>query len=168
MCYMIFVKYHMDIKNLKPNKNSITKQGYFNISESTKYNGKNKKVIYRSSWEYRFCVWCEQNTNIEKWCSESVQIKYLCPVNNTIRNYYPDFWVKFTNGETWIVEVKPQKDYKLVPVLPKRKTKKALLNYHNLKNTIRVNIAKFKSAITFANNNGWKFFIADENWFFKK
>ena len=158
----------MNIKNLKPNKSSITKQGYFDISESTKYNGNQKKVIYRSSWEFKFCVWCEQNPNIVKWCSESIEIKYICPLTNNTRNYYPDFWVKFTNGETWIVEVKPQREYKLVPEPPKRKTKKSLENYYSLKKTIRVNIAKFKYAIQFANRNGWKFFVADEDWFFKK
>lgn len=157
----------MNIKNLKPNKNSITKQGYFNISESIKYNGKVKKVVYRSSWEYRFCVWCEKNPDIKNWCSESVQIKYLCPIDNVIKNYYPDFWVRFTNGDTWVVEVKPKKEYKLIPKEPIRKTKKSLTNYYNLQNTIRVNISKFKSAIIFCKNNNWKFFVADEDWFFK-
>jgi hypothetical protein len=158
----------MNIKNLKPNKNSRTKQGYFNISESTKYNGKTKKVIYRSSWEYKFCVWCEQNPNIQNWCSESVQIKYICPIENVTRNYYPDFWIKFTNGDTWIIEVKPEREYKIVPEPPKRKTKKAIQNYIDLKKTIRINIAKFRYASQYANNRGWKFFVADEKWFFNK
>lgn len=157
----------MDIKNLKPNKKSRTKQGYFNISESKRYNGKVKQVIYRSSWEYKFCVWCERSPLVKNWCSESVQIKYHCPINNNIRNYYPDFWVKLKSGEVWVVEVKPAKEYKLQPKAPKRKTKKSVENYYNLVSTIKINISKFKSAIAFCKSRNWKFFVADEDWFFK-
>lgn len=155
----------MGIKNLKPTKNARTKQGYFDISESTKYNGKVKKVIYRSSWEYRFCVWCENNPNVEKWCSESVEIKYQCPIENTIKNYYPDFWVKMKDGRVWVVEVKPEKEYKIVPNPPKRKTKKAIENYNYYIKAITVNLSKFKSAVTFCKKRDWTFFVADENWF---
>ena len=155
----------MGIKNLKPTKNARTKQGYFDISESTKYNGKVKKVIYRSSWEYRFCVWCENNPSVEKWCSESVEIKYHCPINNTIKKYYPDFWVKMSDGRVWVVEVKPSKEYKEVPKLPKRKTKKAMQNYDYLRRAITVNLSKFKSAIAFCKKQEWTFFVADEDWF---
>ena len=159
------VKYTMNIKNLKPTKNGKTKQGYFDISESTKYNGKVKTVIYRSSWEHMFCPWCERNPLVEKWCSESVQIKYHCPIDNTVKNYYPDFWIKLTDGRTMVVEVKPAQEYKIEPSKPKRKTQKSLARYKYLKNAVTVNLSKFKSAISYCKSRGWTFFVADETWF---
>ena len=74
----------MNIKNLKPTKNARTKQGYFNVNESVKYIGSVKKVIYRSSWEQRFCTWCERSPLVNKWASESIAIKYQCPIENKI------------------------------------------------------------------------------------
>jgi len=53
----------MSIKNVKPTKNSFYKQGYFDVSESTKYVGP-QPVIFRSSWEKKFAHYCEKNTKI--------------------------------------------------------------------------------------------------------
>lgn len=158
----------MSIKNLKPTKNARTKQGYFPVKESVKYIGAVKKVIYRSSWEQRFCTWCERSPQVEKWASESVAIKYHCPIENRIKNYYPDFLVKLSNGQTWLVEVKPAQEYKQPPTKPKRKTKKALTSYEYLMKNYLVNKSKFKSAIAFCKTKDWVFFVADENWFNKK
>jgi len=159
------IKYCMSIKNLKPTKKARTKQGYFSVMDSTKYIGTVKKVIYRSSWEQRFCVWCERNPQVDKWASESVVIKYNCPIENKIKNYYPDFLVKLTNGQTWLVEVKPSQEYKNPPEKPKRKTKKSLQTYEYLMKHYLVNTSKFKSATAFCKTNGWIFFVVDENWF---
>ena len=155
----------MNIKNLKPTMNGRTKQGYFNISESVKYIGAVKKVIYRSSWEQRFCIWCERSPVVEKWSSESIVVKYHCPIDNRVKNYYPDFLVKMSDGKTWLVEVKPAQEYKNPPSKPKRKTKKSLKTYEYLMKNYIVNTSKFKSAIAFCDSKGWTFFVADENWF---
>ena len=155
----------MGIKDLKPTKNARTKQGDYSVKESVKYVGAVKKVIYRSSWEQRFCTWCERSPKVEKWASESIAIKYHCPIENKLKNYYPDFLVKLTNGQTWLVEVKPSKEYKSPPEKPKRKTKKAMSNYEYLMKHYLVNNSKFKSAISFCESKGWTFFVADEKWF---
>tara|TARA_R110000796_G_scaffold159388_10_gene276256 strand:- start:5240 stop:5719 length:480 start_codon:yes stop_codon:yes gene_type:complete len=158
----------MNIKNLKPQKNGRTKQGYFKVTESVKYVGAVKKVIYRSSWEERFCIFCERNPIVSKWSSESITIKYHCPIDNRIKNYYPDFLVKLANGKTWLVEVKPAQEYKKPPAKPKRKTKKALSSYEYLMKNYVVNMSKFKSARAYCESKGWEFFIADETWFKKR
>jgi hypothetical protein len=155
----------MDIKKLKPNKKAKTQQGYFNISESTKYFGKEKKVIYRSSWEYMFCTWCEKNPKVQNWASESIAIKYVCPLDNIVKNYYPDFIVKMIDDSFWIVEVKPEREYKIFPEKPKRKTQKSLANYEYLLNAFLVNQSKFKSAKHYCELKNWKFIVVDENWF---
>jgi hypothetical protein len=155
----------MGIKDLKPTKNARTHQGYYDISESKKYIGRDKTVIYRSSWEKMFCNWCERNPQVVKWASESVAIKYLCPLENKIKNYYPDFLVKLEGNKTILVEVKPESEYKTEPKKPKRKTKKAMKNYQYLYNAWLTNQSKFKSAIAFCKSKGWGFKVADENWF---
>jgi hypothetical protein len=155
----------MSIKNLKPTKNARTKQGYFSIKESKKYVGKVKTVIYRSSWEQRFCTWCERSPQVSQWASESIAIKYHCPIENKLKNYYPDFVVKLSTGKVWLVEVKPSKEYIAPPPKPNRKTKKAMKNYEYLLKNYIVNTSKFKSARAFCESKNWTFFVADEDWF---
>ena len=48
----------MNIKNNKPRKKSKYAQGYFPINECKKYVGYGP-IIYRSSWERKFCFYCE-------------------------------------------------------------------------------------------------------------
>ena len=155
----------MNIKNLKPNFNAATNQGYFNVNESVKYIGKEKKVIYRSSWEKRFCIWCESSPTILQWACETIEIKYFCPVNQKQRNYYPDFLIKTSDNKVLIVEVKPKKDYLILPVVPKRKTDKSITNFINAKKTIAINLAKFSSAKEYCKIRGWEFLVVNEDWF---
>lgn len=153
----------MSIKNLKPKKNGKTKQGYFSIKESKKYFGKGP-VIYRSSWEYKFCVWAERNTSVKRWSSEPVSIKYFDSYNQRYSNYYPDFLVELTDGTKILIEVKPRK-HLIKPTKPKRKTKKAVENYLYTLEQYTKNMCKFQAALKYCENKGWKFRIADETWF---
>lgn len=153
----------MSIKNLKPRKNSSTRQGYFSIKESLKYFGKGP-VIYRSSWEYRFCVWAERNPTVSKWSSEPIGIKYYDTYNNKWSRYYPDFLIILDTGKQVLIEVKPRK-HLLKPDKPARKTKKAVENYlYNLEQYTK-NMCKFKAALKYCKSKGWVFRIADETWF---
>jgi hypothetical protein len=54
-----------------------------------------------------FCRFLDHNNNVLFWNSEDVQIKYKDPINPIdkygkpkIRTYFPDFLVKFINGQT--------------------------------------------------------------------
>ena len=153
----------MSIKNLKPKKNSNTKQGYFSVTTSTKYFG-NGPVIYRSSWEYKFCVWAERNPNVKKWSSESVSIKYWNSFDDKYSLYYPDFLIELVNGLIFLIEVKPA-SHMTKPNLPKRQTKKSIANYLYVKEQYTKNMCKFQAAIKYCEAKSWKFRIADESWF---
>ena len=59
-----------------------------------KYIGNPNNIICRSSWERRFCNWCDKNENILEWGSEELYIPYYDPVKRKVRKYYPDFFVK--------------------------------------------------------------------------
>ena len=117
----------MNIKNNKPSKKSQYIQGYINILECKKYTGQGP-IIYRSSRERRFSLYCERNPNIEKWSSEPVTIKYYNPLDEKYHNYFPDFLIKLVSGSIILIEIKP-KSQLVKPNPPKKKTKKAITSY---------------------------------------
>lgn len=153
----------MSIKNLKPRKNAPTKQGYFTINECKKYFGKGP-VIYRSSWEYKFCIWAERNSSVKRWSSEPVAITYFNPYTHKYSKYYPDFLVELTDGKVILIEVKPRKHI-VKPEKPKRKTKKAIASYIYTLEQYTKNMAKFQAAVKYCEGKKWVFRIADESWF---
>ena len=50
----------MSIKKVKPTSKSGFKQGYYKPKYPQKYRGEGP-IIYRSSWERKFCYWCDHN-----------------------------------------------------------------------------------------------------------
>ena len=78
-----------------------------------KYKGNPNNIICRSSWERKFCAWCDLNENIVEWASEEFCIPYLSPLDGRVHRYFPDFLIKVKekNGstKTYVVEVKPKK-----------------------------------------------------------
>lgn len=125
----------MSIKNLKPNAKSGFKQGYYQPQNMAKYIGP-LPIIYRSSWERKFCHWCDHNEDITQWASEPFSIEYFNLLDNRIHRYYPDFYIRMKREvedgkyitENWAVEVKPKAQLQK-PKEPKRKTAKAMANY---------------------------------------
>ena len=99
----------MSIKNLKPSGNSGFIQGYYNPINPDKYIGPTP-IIYRSSWERKFCIMCDNRDDVIKWSSEPVEIKYMWSFDKREHRYYPDFYMK-TRGlegeEEFLVEIKP-------------------------------------------------------------
>lgn len=144
----------MDIKKLKPNPRSHFKQGYFDVSKSTKYVGQ-QPVIYRSGLEYKAFVAFEKASTIEQWSSEPNFIKISYTYNNKQHNYHIDAYLKYTNGKQQIVEIKPQYQVEQ-PQMSKFKTNaqfiKALDVYQR-------NVAKWKAANQFAIDNKMEFKI---------
>jgi len=59
-----------------------------------KYKGDPNNIICRSSWERKFCRWCDLNENILQWGSEEFFIPYLSPIDNRVHKYFPDFIIK--------------------------------------------------------------------------
>jgi hypothetical protein len=120
----------MDIKKLKPTAKSGYKQGYYKPHNPEKYVGR-LPIIYRSSWERKFCHWCDHNEEVIGWSSEPFEISYYNILDKKYHKYYPDFYVKMKKGEIYeeyVVEIKPKAQLKK-PEPPKRNTKKALENF---------------------------------------
>ena len=44
----------------------------FKPSNPQKYQGDPENIICRSSWERKFCNYCDTNPNILKWCRQEL------------------------------------------------------------------------------------------------
>ena len=133
----------------------------FKPSNPQKYQGDPENIICRSSWERKFCNYCDTNPNILKWASEEFSIPYVSPTDNRVHRYFPDFLieVKETSGKIkkYVVEVKPAKQTQ-PPKQGKRITKSFLYEAK----TYAVNQAKWKAAAEFCLDNGVEFKIITE------
>lgn len=126
-----------------------------------KYKGDPNNIICRSSWERKFCRWCDLNESILEWGSEEFFIPYISPVDNRVHRYFPDFIVKVKESsgqiKTYIIEVKPKKQT-FPPKTPKRQTKSYLYECK----TYAVNQAKWKAAEEFCADRKIEFKIITE------
>jgi len=128
-----------------------------------KYKGDPNNIICRSSWERRFCVWCDLNESILEWGSEELWIPYVSPVDGRVHRYFPDFIMKVQDKDgkikTYIIEVKPKKQTLPPTNTPKRKSKTWL---HEVK-TYAVNQAKWKAASEFCKDRLLEFKVITED-----
>ena len=133
----------------------------FKPSHPEKYQGNPNNIICRSSWERRFCFWCDTNENVLKWASEEFSIPYVAP-DGRVRRYYPDFLIEFRdiNGKVkkQIIEVKPKKQTQ--PPKPGKRTTKSYLYEAQ---TYEKNMKKWQAACEFAKDNGIEFRIITED-----
>ena len=135
----------------------------FKPKKPKKYKGDITNIICRSSWERRFCNYCDLNENIIEWGSEEFWIPYLSPVDKKIHRYFPDFIIKVKEStgklKTYVIEVKPKKQTK-PPVKRKRVTKSYIYEC----TTWEVNKAKWRAAQEFCDDRriGFKIITEDE------
>ena len=135
--------------------------GRFKPKNYKKYKGDPTNVFYRSLWERRFMVYCDNNPNILEWGSEEIIIPYKSPLDKKVHRYFPDFFIKYKNSSgkiiREIIEVKPKRHLS-PPKEPKRKTKR----YLGEVNTYIINQAKFKAAEEFCKDRKLGFRILTE------
>ena len=128
----------------------------------SKYKGDPNNIICRSSWERKFCQWCDRKENVISWASEEISIPYVSPKDNRIHRYYPDFLIKvkeYNNRiQTYVVEVKPKKQ-----TLPPKPRKRVTKSYIYECTTYAVNQAKWKAAGEYCKDHLIEFKIVTEN-----
>lgn len=138
-------------------------KGKYNPKNIIKYQGDPTKIIYRSLWERKFMVFCDENNNVLEWSSEEIVIPYISPVDNKVHRYYVDFWIKIKTKkiiEEYLIEIKPYKQC-LKPKIndinkPSKKELKEIKKWE-------VNKQKWKYANNFAKENNIKFKILTEH-----
>lgn len=142
----------MNIKQLKPRKNSRYSQGYIDPNSCKKLFPQliHDSIIYRSSYEKKFIIWLEQNKKVKYWGSECFKIPYIMP-DGSKHSYYPDYFVEMVDGECWVVEIKPYNQTQR----PINENCWAAREYVK-------NICKWKEAKEFCRKKGFKFHIFTE------
>jgi|TARA_Y100000022_G_scaffold194938_1_gene199955 hypothetical protein len=127
-----------------------------------KYKGNPNNIICRSSWERRFCRWCDLNDSILEWGSEEFYIPYLSPIDNRVHKYFPDFIVKLRENsgriKTYVIEVKPKKQTR-----PPKPGKKKTKSYIYEATEYAKNQAKWKAAVEFCKDHMIEFKIITED-----
>ena len=136
--------------------------GKFIPTNITKYRGDVKKIVYRSLWERRFMVYCDNTSAILEWGSEEVIIPYVSPLDGRRHRYFPDFYIKVRQRDKtikkMIIEVKPKIQCG-PPKTPKRRTRRYITEVR----TWGVNEAKWKAAIEWCTDRGMEFKILTED-----
>ena len=136
--------------------------GKFIPTNIAKYRGDVKKIVYRSLWERRFMVYCDNTSAILEWGSEEVIIPYVSPLDGRRHRYFQEFYIKVRQRDKtikkMIIEVKPKIQCG-PPKTPKRRTKR----YINEVRTWGVNEAKWKAAIEWCVDRGMEFKILTED-----
>ena len=147
-----------DIKSLKPQKNSRYEQGYINPSSCKKLfeSQKGEPIIFRSSLEWKFANWCEQNPKVKHWGSECIQVPYFDPRDQKQHMYNPDFFIETIDGCRTAIEIKPASQ-----------TQKPKYPYRDdyQWNMYIKNCLKWDAAVKFFREKGIKFRIIIEDFF---
>ena len=130
--------------------------GRYTVKKPKKYKGDSTQVVYRSLWEKHAFKWCDNNSDIVEWSSEEVVIPYLYEVDKRYHRYFMDLKIKFRNGKTVLVEIKPDKETR--PPEGQRRTKR----YINEAFTYIKNQNKWDAAHEYAQDRGWEFWIWTE------
>lgn len=130
-------------------------QGKFTPKNPEKYIG-NKMPTYRSSWEFAFMRFCDNNESIQKWASEAISIPYRCPLTGKQTIYVPDFFIQYIDktGKMYVelIEVKPQSQTMYEKVGKNRNNQ---IEYAR-------NMSKWRAATAWCNAHGIKFRVLNE------
>lgn len=130
-------------------------QGIYKIMNPQKYVG-TKAPRYRSSWEFTFMKFCDENNHVLQWASESVSIPYRHPLTGKQTIYIPDFLITYqgSNGRTVgeLIEIKPRKQSVIEGKMSERD-----------RAIVAVNYAKWDSATKWARRQGLTFRVINED-----
>ena len=130
-------------------------QGAYKLKNPEKYMG-HRMPIYRSSWEYTFMSFCDNNPSIQEWVSEGVKIPYRDPLTGKQTVYVPDFLITYLDKNMTkhveLIEIKPANQ-----MLRERVGK----NPYNQAQYVK-NMAKWKAAGIWCKNQGIKFRVINE------
>jgi hypothetical protein len=137
-------------------------KGKYKPSYPKKYKGNPNNIVYRSLWERKFMVYCDNNQNILEWGSEEVIVPYRSPIDNRYHRYFPDFYIKVKESNSMIkkmiIEIKPFKQC-IEPKVKQRKTKGYIYEVVEYAK----NQAKWNAAKEWCLDRGYEFKVLTEN-----
>lgn len=128
--------------------------GKYTIKNVEKYVGK-KNPTYRSSWEFTFMRFCDNNPAVVNWASEAIQIPYFNPVSGRQTIYVPDFLVVY-------VDANKKQHTELVEIKPSRETTMESAKSYRDKLMVAINMAKWAAAQSWCKANNMRFRVVSE------
>jgi hypothetical protein len=131
-------------------------QGIYTVKNPEKYVG-TRLPTYRSSWEFTFMTFCDNNPAIQQWSSEAVRIPYRDPLTGKQSMYVPDFLIVYIDKTT-------KKHAELIEIKPINQTLKEKVgkNVYNQAQFVK-NQAKWAAAGAWCKQHGIKFRIISEH-----
>jgi hypothetical protein len=133
--------------------------GKYTIKNPEKYIGK-RAPTYRSSWEFTFCAFCDNNPAVVNWASEAIQIPYRNPVSGKQTVYVPDFIIVY-------VDAKQKKHTELIEIKPSKEATMESAKSYRDKLMVAINMAKWAAADSWARANNMRFRVVTEFDIFK-
>lgn len=131
-----------------------------------KYMGDPTQIFCRSSWERKFCRYCDDTPGVVRWQSEEFSIPYVKPTDNQVHRYFPDFYIEVKKAgggvKKFVIEIKPKK-HSMMPT-PRKKTQKYITEVV----TVAINQAKWAAAEEYCKKRGWTFLVLTEDHLFGK
>ena len=131
-------------------------QGFYTPKNAQKYIGK-RTPRYRSGWELTFMTFCDTNSNVLYWASESMIVPYQHPFTGKPTNYIPDFFVvyenKFGKKIAEVVEIKPKKQSLIESKVASAKDRMV----------VAINHAKWRAANAYCKAQGFTFRVITED-----
>jgi len=133
--------------------------GKYTIKNPEKYVGK-KVPTYRSSWEFTFMSFCDNNPAVLNWASESVSIPYFNPVKGKQTIYVPDFLIVY-------IDANQRQHTELIEIKPSTETTMESARSYRDKLMVAMNMAKWAAADNWARANNIRFRVVTEFDIFK-
>jgi len=129
--------------------------GKYTIRNREKYVGR-KEPTYRSSWEFSFMQFCDNNPSVLQWASEPFMIPYRNPLTGKNTIYVPDFMMVY-------VDRNQQKHAEVIEVKPTKETSFESARSVRDRAAVALNMAKWSAAQEFCKSYGMRFRVVTEN-----
>lgn len=133
-------------------------RGKYPVKHRAKYEGDASAVVYRSLWERQVFRWCDDTAEVLKWSSEEIVIPYRCRSDGKPHRYFVDLKIIFSDGRTYLIEIKPKKQTK-EPRVRAHKTRAYITEVM----TYAKNISKWEAATEYSADRGWVFEVWTED-----
>jgi len=129
-------------------------QGKYTVKNPQKYVGRGEPT-YRSSWEFTFMLFCDNNPAVLQWASEPFMIPYRNPFTGRNTVYVPDFMMVYMDKNQQkhaeVIEIKPTKEAVI-------ESAKSIRDRASL----ALNMAKWDAARKWCASQGIKFRVVTE------
>jgi hypothetical protein len=130
-------------------------QGKYTVKNREKYVGR-KEPTYRSSWEFSFMLFCDNNPSVLQWASEPFMVPYRNPFTGRNTIYVPDFMMVY-------VDRSQQKHAEVIEVKPRKETNLDEARSTRDRAAVALNLAKWAAANEFCKQYGMRFRVVTED-----